>query len=436
MDNFLKNNQDFTIRAEPKPKHLKPNRLKTVVSLCALVMVLNFSVASGATFATAWFMSLDFFPDKTASTHDPGNVTLINVEKPSDTLRSVSDEELSVINDGTLVINTNETELSPRELFRKVKDGVVGIEISYRIGGGRFSAVVEDAFLVGSGFVFTTDGYVLTNYHVIEDATSIYVVVEDYFEPSLIHRYEAEIVGSDRSTDLAVLKISRDEPFRALPIGDSSSLEVGAFVSPIGYPLGLEKSMTFGIVSGLNREFDDAGWELSSIQFDAAVNSGNSGGPLFDMYGNVVGIVNKKLVFENLVDNIGLAITIDEAKPIINDLLLYGEVTSRPMLGVSNLVPLNEFNAAIYGFTDITSGILVLAINPKAPAANSDLSVGDVIVAVNDAEIASVIDVQTQIRHFKPGDTVTLTVARQTEAGSTRRITIEIILASSTEIMG
>ena len=434
MDNFLSNNQDYAIHAEPKPKQNKTNRFGTVVSLCFLVIVLGFGFSAGGTFLTMQFLNWELFSDDMPSSHDPGNVSLLNIENTPEVRRFVSDDELAVIIEGNLVINTNRDELSPRELFRKVRDGVVGIEISFRTGGGRFSAGTEEVQLVGSGFVFTTDGYVLTNEHVISDATKIYVLVDDYDNPDVIHRYEAEVVGEDRSTDLAVLKITREQPFRALPIGDSSSLEVGQFISPIGFPLGLEKSMTFGIISGLNREFDDAGWELSSIQFDAAVNSGNSGGPLFDMYGNVVGIVNKKLVFHNLVDNIGLAITIDEAKPIINDLLLHGAVMSRPMLGVSNLQVLNEFNAAMYGLDGITSGILVLAINPKAPAFHSDLSVGDVIVEVNGNVIENVTDVQSQIRGFNPGDEVELTVVRFNEAGNQRRITIKLELANSAEL--
>lgn len=438
MDNFLKNNQDYSFETSASPKPRKKNRFGLVVSLCALVVFLGFGSAAGTTLLAGRLSGLEVLSDRNnpPSTHDPGNVSLINTESTPDGSNNnwvVPDEELAVTIDGNLVINTNNVELTPRELFRKVRDGVVGIEITQRVGGGIFSAGFEDTQLVGSGFLFTTDGYVLTNEHVISGALAVYVLVDDYIDPEISHRYEAEVVGMDSATDLAILKISRSEPFRALPIGDSSSLEVGSFVSPIGFPLGLEKSMTFGIVSGLNRELPDAGYELSSIQFDASVNPGNSGGPLFDMLGNVVGIVNKKLIFQNQVDNIGLAITINEAKPIINDLLRHGTVMSRPMLGISSLHVLNEYSAAMHGF-DLTSGILVLGINPNAPAFHSDLAVGDVIVEVNGFEVATVTDVQTQIRHFSPGDEIELTVIRRSEAGNQRRFTIKLELANAADI--
>ncbi|MCL2077363.1 MAG: S1C family serine protease [Oscillospiraceae bacterium] len=452
MENFLKDNQDFAYHTNntdnkdhaednnagtpslavaenewQERKNKKSKRFATAVIACVLVAVFGLGSGVGGTLLAAHILVAEASNSRNLGDVPqlPGNV---NVAEDYPTNRS---GELSLISDDTLVVNNNNTELTPAQLYKKVHEGVVGIEISMSLGG-RFTATFEETQLVGTGFIFTTDGYVLTNHHVIEDATSVVVLVNDYDDPSEVHRYKAEIVGSDSSTDLAVLKISRDEEFRAVPIGDSSTLEVGAFVCAIGYPLGIEKSMTFGIVSGLDREFESGGFELSSIQFDAAVNFGNSGGPLFDMYGNVVGVVNKKLIYENYVDNIGLAITIDEAKPIINDLLLHGEVMSRPMLGITNIV-LNEYTAAFYG-VGVTEGIWVTWINPKAPAINSDLMVGDIIVEVNGAAIASVADVQTQIRNNKPGDIVELTVIRFNDAGNQRRIIVEIELANSAEL--
>jgi serine protease Do len=428
MNDFLKNNGtlNYSIagssvsEAPPKPKKRK-NRTGTAVIACLLVMILGISGGAGGTFLAVRYLD----------TIQGGGGTQIRPQIPytrnTANTREPAENLFLTVTD-TLVVNNNTTPFAPAELFEAVRDGVVGIEIS---GGGRFS-LRDEYRLVGSGFVFTTDGYVLTNDHVIEGAESVVVLVDDYYDETIIHRYTAEVIGSDDKTDLAVLKITRDEEFKALPIGDSSMLRVGTFIAPIGYPLGLEKSMTHGIVSGLNREFDGGGYELSSIQFDAAVNNGNSGGPLFDMYGSVVGIVNKKLVFENYVDNIGLAITINEAVPIINDLIIYGAVSTRPMLGITPAV-LNEHTAALYG-VNVTSGIFVREINRRAPAFYSDLQVGDVIVEIEGIAVANVTDVQSVIKNHRPGDIIELTVIRTNESGNERRVPIEIELANEKDL--
>jgi serine protease Do len=416
-------------KARREARHsTRKKRFAVAVTACLLVMVIGISAGAGG----AWLAS-EFLGEGTAAGRpvSRGNVPQIP-DGASLAVNSANQDDEIFLSSDTLVINTNTNQLTPEQLYAKVKHGVVGIEISKRASGGRFAPAAEDTQLAGSGFMFTTDGYLLTNYHVIEGAEKVVVLVDDYDDPEEFHRYEAEIVGTDRSTDLAVLKIVRDELFKALPIGDSSNLRVGTFVCPVGFPLGLQKSMTYGIVSGLNREFDDGGYELSSIQFDAAVNSGNSGGPLFDLYGNVVGIVNKKIVFGNLVDNIGLAITIDEAKPVINDLLLYGRVMSRAMLGIVPL-ELNEYIAMSFRL-DVTEGIFVSSIYKEAPAYDSDLARGDVIVEIDGIPVAGVTDVQSILRDKRPGDIVELTVIRWSETGGQRRVVIEIELVNEADL--
>jgi len=428
MNHFLKNNHDFYYRTEaaekPALKSKKKRKTGAAIAACLLVMVLGISGGAGGVLLASHFT--DSFPGNTGAAIRP-QIPYISSSHVRQTREPA--ENVHLTTSDTLVVNSNTTPFAPAELFEIVRDGVVGIEVLQKMSG-RFTP--DEYSLVGSGFIFTTDGYVLTNDHVIENAESVVVLVDDYSDPNIIHRYEARVIGSDDKTDLAVLKITREEDFKALPIGDSSALRVGTFVSPIGYPLGLEKSMTHGIVSGLNREFDGGGYELSSIQFDAAVNAGNSGGPLFDMYGSVVGIVNKKLVFENYVDNIGLAITINEAVPIINDLILYGAVSSRPMLGITPAV-LNDYTAVLYG-VDVTSGIFVREINPMAPAFHSELSIGDIIVEIGGVAVANVTDVQGQIKNNRPGDIIELTIIRYNEAGTQRRVTIRLELANEKDL--
>jgi len=425
MSNFLRDNQDFTFYTTgippvpvkpPKPKKKKKNpRFSFVAMIVAITIVAGIGIGAGATLLTAEMMR------EQGGNGQPGG-------SKSDPVPQIPNNPPPEVNlTGDTLEPGKDVLLTPEQLFEAVQDGIVGIEISFRSGFGS-----TQTHLVGSGFVFTTDGYILTNEHVIESAIDIVVIVNDYEDRSIEHRYEAELIGADKSTDLAVLKITRDEVFKALPIGNSSTLKVGTFVCAVGYPLGMKKSLTYGVVSGLNREVGDGGYELSSIQTDAAVNNGNSGGPLLDMYGNVVGIVNKKLVWENLVENMGFAITIDEAKDIINDLLVHGTVASRAWLGITPIV-LNEYTASLYG-VDVTQGILVQSIFPKAPAAKSNLVPGDVIVEINGQEVASVGDVQSQLRDKSPGDEVELTVVRKDEMGGQRRTNITIQLASSADL--
>ena len=287
----------------------------------------------------------------------------------------------------------------------------------------------------GSGVVFTEDGYILTNDHVVDGAEKLIVVVNDYDEAGVTYEYEATVVGSDSSTDIAVIKISRDEPFVAATIGDSDKLKVGQDVCAIGNPgvtgdVMFDHTLTKGIISGLNRVCLSEGYSLSLIQTDTAINSGNSGGGLFDMYGNVIGVVNSKIVTDTY-EGIGFALTINEAKPIMEDLLNYGYVKSRPVLGITT-VELNEYRAELYG-VKLSKGLLVSEIRKEAAVADSDLRISDVITKINGVNVETVAQVQTIISKFKAGDTITATVARLNDSGKLDSIEVEIVLSESNQ---
>lgn len=338
------------------------------------------------------------------------------------------------------------------ELYEAVNDTIVLIKVyttqtypdyysyyDYYFGYGEPPEEEEDAEPVysgyGSGIVFTEDGYILTNAHVVDGAEKLVVVVNDYNDASLTYEYEAEVIGSDASTDIAVVKIARDEKFVAAKIGNSDSLKVGQDVCAIGNPgvtgdIMFEHTMTKGIISGLNRVSLSEGFSLSLIQTDTAINSGNSGGGLFDMYGNVIGVVNSKIVTDTY-EGIGFALTINEAKPIMEDLLSYGFVKSRPVLGITT-VELNEYRAELYGVR-ISKGLLVAEIRKDAAVAKSDLRISDVITKINGTNVETVADVQTIISKMKAGDKVTATVARANSSGELESIDVEIELSESTQ---
>ncbi len=304
-------------------------------------------------------------------------------------------------------INTTE-EYSYSELYEKVNESIVVVTNYVDTGNGEF-----EKYGTGSGVIFTTDGYVVTNYHVIQGAERISVTVDDKYSEN--SEMEAVLVGSDSATDLAVLKIAREQPFTAAALGDSDKLVPGQEVCAIGAPLGLEKSISNGIVSGLNRYADAKGYVLSSIQTNAAINPGNSGGGLFDLYGNVMGIVNSKLVKvedgATTTENLGFAITINEAKPIMSDLINYNHVKGRPMLGIS-AHEVTDYEAQIYGLPAM--GLLVAKIDQNAPAAKSDLQMGDIITHINGTEVVTLEDVQDAIKNLKGGDVIEVTVIRTT----------------------
>lgn len=348
----------------------------------------------------------------------------------------VSDDLSSLEN--MVNINTSRS-YNYEELYTAVNESIVVVN-NYIANNGYYADSSVDYVKqgTGSGIIFTTDGYIITNYHVIEKADKISVTISDKYSDE--EEVDAIKIGADSATDIAVLKIAeREQPFTAAALGDSSNLRIGQEVAAIGNPAGLNKSMSKGIISGLNRYANDKGYELSSIQTDAAINPGNSGGGLFDMYGNVVGIVNSKLVDEerSSIENLGFAITINEAKPVISDLINFGYVKGRPALGITTYPIENSYVAQLYGFP--STGLLVNEINPDAPIAQSGLLIGDLIVGVNGKEVNSLTDVQEATMGMSAGDTVTVTVIRTaTDTNGYfgnltrhRTIDIEVILTES-----
>lgn len=296
------------------------------------------------------------------------------------------------------------------QLYEKVNESIVMVYNYASNGYGDDGLTLAGT---GSGVIFTTDGYIVTNHHVVENAAKITVVVSDKANGYSDVEMEAVLKGTDSTTDIAVLKVERGEAFVASAIGNSSSLNVGQEVCVIGNPSGLFKSLSNGIVSGLNRFSNDEGYALSSIQTNAAINPGNSGGGLFDMYGNLVGIVNSKFVSTSggtSIENLGFAITIDEAKPIIRDLIQYGYITGRPMIGIITR-PVSQYSAG-------SAGLLVAEIDSDAPVSQSDLRIGDIITAVNGESVTTVTDVQRITKGMKGGDKVMLTVSRPTTTGN------------------
>ncbi|MBR6951892.1 MAG: trypsin-like peptidase domain-containing protein, partial [Oscillospiraceae bacterium] len=261
----------------------------------------------------------------------------------------------------------------------------------------------------GSGFIITSDGYIVTNYHVIENSNSITVTLYDGTA------YEATVVGYDESNDLAVLKVEA-AGLTPVVLGDSDNLNVGDSVLAIGNPLGeLTFSLTAGAVSALNREVTlSRNVTMNLIQTDCAINAGNSGGALFNMYGEVIGITNAKYSSsgsstEASIDNIGFAIPINSVRSLIDQIIEKGYVT-KPYIGVSISTVTEEIQS--YG---LPAGASVQTVTEGAPAAQAGLQVNDIITAANGQEITSSQDLVNVVGACEPGDILDLTVYRSGE---------------------
>lgn len=253
----------------------------------------------------------------------------------------------------------------------------------------------------GSGVIIDAKGYIVTNYHVIEDAAEVVVTLADG------KQYAAEIIGSDPRTDLAVLKIKADN-LPVAPLGDSDKLKVGELAVAIGNPLGIEfaRSLTQGIISATERTLTIGDRQFRLIQTDAAINPGNSGGALVNKYGQVIGINSAKLVIQG-VEGMGFAIPVNDAKPIINELISKGYV-SRPYIGILGSV-VDEFMSKKY---KVPQGILVEGLTPRGPAMQAGLKEMDIISKVNGQEIKDFHELNIILDKLKPGDKVKLTIDR------------------------
>lgn len=306
-----------------------------------------------------------------------------------------------------------EDALSIPEIIEKMSPSVVGI-----------SCITNKGVFTGTGIVLSEDGYIITNQHVIDGAQSIAVLLPtDYSSDSDSGEgtltYEAQLVGSDEQTDIAVLKIKVSGLTKA-EIGMSADIRVGELSIVIGNPLGLDltNSATAGIISAKDRTITIEDRTMKVLQTDASINHGNSGGPLINAYGQVIGITSAK-VADSEVEGLGFAIPIDDAIPIINDLIENGYVTGRPSLGITG----SNITSAYSSYYGIPQGFLVREVTPGSCAQNAGIQVGDVIIAINDTIISNINELNDIKNTFKPGDTITLTVYR-----NGRKVDVSVVL--------
>ena len=372
-----------------KPKKVKkprkPMGKKILAALLAVVVI------AGSCVATASFM-----------THQFNNMMESMVQEHAEEIGELRQQIENMPNMGSngVTVPTDGSAMTPAQLYASQVNSVVAISTTIQSG-------YSSGHSSGSGFILTEDGYVITNYHVVEDATAIDVVMHDGTE------YPAELVGKDASNDLAVLKIEATG-LPAVKLGSSKSLVIGDMVVAIGNPLGeLASTQTVGYVSGIDREVSTGGsiTTISMIQTDAAINPGNSGGPLFNMYGEVIGITTAKYSGTTgsgaSIEGIGFAIPIDDVEPLINDLIDYGYVTGAYM--AVTVQDMDKDAADMYG---LPTGAYIVTVEKDGAAERAGIQPKDIVIGLDDNVVSNVTELTRALRNYKAGDTATVKLIR------------------------
>ena len=387
--------QEIPVCTPPTPKkHEKKNRMG--LRVCALALV--FALLGGALGAggVIWYEN------------SRGQTGMVS---KNETAMLQGIREKSVLN--TVTVDSGK-EMTAAEVYAANVNSTVGITTSITTNYWGFQTTSAAA---GSGFILTEDGYILTNYHVVENSNSITVAMYNG------DTYDATLIGYDESNDVAVLKVDA-EGLSPVVLGDSDNLNVGDSVVAIGNPLGeLTFSLTAGLVSAKDREVTlSNSLTMDLIQTDCAINSGNSGGALFNLYGEVIGITNAKYSSSSSsstasIDNIGFAIPINHVLSIVKSIIEKGYI-SKPYVGIS-VSDVNQ-QTQLYG---IPAGAAVQSVSDDSPAAKAGLQAGDVITSVNGTEITGSSDLVNLVSASAIGDTLTMAVYRQ---GSTIELTVTV----------
>lgn len=305
----------------------------------------------------------------------------------------------------------------------KVLPSIVGITVEYTVTSNFMQGMSQLAQAQGSGIIISKDGYILTNNHIINStdsstyyevskATKVYVYLYNDTTP-----YEAKIIGTDEQTDLAVIKIEKDDLTPA-ELGDSNSVKIGEFAMAIGNPLGMQSSVTSGIISAVNRTVTgENGTTYTLIQTDAAINSGNSGGALVNSEGKVIGINTLKLSGTG-IEGMGFAIPINDTIDIYKQLIEHGKVL-RPYIGIEGI----DVTQSIAERYNLTEGIYIKAIQNSSPASETDLKAGDIIVKADGTSIKTMDELNKIKNNKNIGDNLELEVIR---SGKNVKVTIKL----------
>ncbi|WP_294518735.1 S1C family serine protease [uncultured Pseudoflavonifractor sp.] len=380
----------------PPPEEKKRRGSRKAPWIFAVFLVLIVAL-TGLTLALSWMLAQSGESGETTVESGGGNYTLIPIPTASDSAGTTDLERAPTGTGVTLTVaGLPDQVLTYQEIYDRNIAAIVSIR-AYQTGGGA----------TGTGVVMTADGYIITNYHVIQGSYQVEVVLLD----DSVH--QALLVGGDQTNDLAVLKIDAQDLTPA-EFGDSDQLQVGDPALAIGNPLGeeLRGTMTDGIISAISRDVNVDGNTMTLIQTTAALNSGNSGGALLNDRGQVVGITNMKMTsYSGSVEGLGFAIPTSTVKAIVDELIAYGHVRGYPTLGILGST-MDAQRAAANGLVE---GVYVQSVTAGSDAEKQGMRSGDVITECNGQTVTSVDDINAIKEGFQAGDVLTFRVYRNGE---------------------
>lgn len=303
-------------------------------------------------------------------------------------------------------------ELSIRDIAELTMNSIVEINTETAVWGSRLGQYITEG--AGSGIIISSDGYIVTNNHVIDDASSITVKLNNG------ESYKASVIGTYSNSDIAVIKIEATD-LQPVVLGDSDKLCVGDTAVVVGNPLGsLGGSVTNGIISALDREIDLGDIKMNLLQTNAAVNPGNSGGGLFNGRGELVGIIIAKSAGED-IEGIGFAIPINDVKEDIVELKTYGYKRGRVLLGVTLVDITDAWDVMMYKVD--SKGVYIQSVEDNSDAKRSGIKVGDRVISIDGNKITTSSDIKNIVQEKYPGDKITLTVIRN---GREKKINVEL----------
>ncbi len=382
----------FQMEEQTQARQRRRRRRNTVILLVALAVFVFISTVSGFVFVKRYFA--EHVPDR------PGASSSQSQSQPSDP--PTTKPGPGVENGPTVYLedkpNASTPQMTIADIYQKLSPSVVMILASDR-----------SSMALGTGIIMSQDGFIITNAHIIEGASEIQIVLNDNTTS-----YKAQIMGSDTASDIAVLKIEATGLIPAT-FGDSDQVVIGEGVVTIGNPYSTEyaQTVTDGIISGIRRNLYSGNVSTDLLQTNAQLNPGNSGGPLINMYGQVIGINSSKIMSSGSAtyEGLGFAIPMTDAKEIIDELIRYGYITPDPVIGVT--VSFISQDAAIA--EDMVSGCMVMSIEQDSDAYKQGLRVGDIITQINGKEFDDLDGFIDEKNRYQAGDTVQLKCWRMGE---------------------
>lgn len=423
--NYFSDEVRFSSGSDGDPGDKKPSKhtgLKIIVSILCL------GIVGGAVYQGVKFMNdtpFDIVSDEEDSFEESYATPKIDSsveETAQQTEENISRESVSDIPSLIDIASRKDAKYLP-DIVDDIMPSVVGISATFEYvnrislwgwGGIQPEEERKEMTGTGTGIVMTDDGYIVTNAHVVFDssdydcgeAVTVSVLLSDETE------HDAKIIAYDVETDIAVLKID-ETGLKPAEFGDSDDLRVGELVIAVGNPLGFDLfgSVTSGIVSALDREISINERQMKLIQTDAAINFGNSGGPLLNSCGQVIGINSAKMSSSygsGSIEGLGFSIPINEAKVIIDDLINNGHVTGRPQIGIV-AVDVTEIYSR---YLNIPMGVYVQSVQEGSPAEMAGIQIGDVIIDIEDEPVTTNEELNAVKNRYKAGDTITLTITR------------------------